>query len=485
MEENIEINDFWIKYITVPIEVFGNETLDKTDMVIFSIIHLMDKNNHCWASNEYIANILNLSKTSVSVSISKLEKQKYIIRNISKGNRRVLRINPNFVKIHSSYSLQINERITTNPNKEPQQNKDSQQENSETALSQVKGRFNSSLSAALTQVKDNNINRKEMKNLRTSSSKEEECKQFSLSESNCPLPSPRNSSRNSPHKLNRRILTKAAKLRSLSIIKRYQEVPIKELRISPPVRELLEHWSELKLYLPKEHTKAFMDGVTKLKKLLSGTLFGQQFNIDEIKASMGRFSLAALDPDFEPSKPVYKKILSKMSPSDFIENLYSVGEKSYFLKYTKEEPLPRRDIENLLADKYPTTTKQLMNLYREKVLSNSRIKFNTKEENCFIRASQMLHKFYKDNASQINYLSIPTDSEKVQYLWEALVADVGEGSTNIRKITPGWFCSDTTFHHRYPAYLTQQGVLFFEEDTDSLSSFNNRKEDIDPFGLYD
>ena len=286
-------------------------------------------------------------------------------------------------------------------------------------------------------------------------------------------------------RLNRRILTKAGKLRSLSIIKRYQEVPVKEIRVSPIIRDLLEHWLELKLYLPKEHTKLFMEGVSKLKKLLSGTLFGQQFNADQIKASMDRFALAALDPDFEPSKPAYKKILAKMSPSAFIENLYSVGEKSFFLKYTKEEPQASRDIEHLLADKYPTMTKNLINLYREKVLSNSKIKFNAKEENCFIRTSQMIHKFFKDNSSQINHYSMPSDSEKVQYLWEALLADVGEGSANIRKITPGWFCSDATFHHRYPAYLTQQGVLYFEEDTDSLSSLSSRQEDIDPFGLYD
>jgi hypothetical protein len=330
--------------------------------------------------------------------------------------------------------------------------------------------------------KKENSNKKKENN-ENFSSKEEKNRETSFSS-----PSPRNSPINTlpiSHKLNRRILTKAGKLRSLSIIKRHQEVPVKEIRVSPVIRDLLEHWLELKLYLPKENTKTFMEGVTKLKKLLSGTLFGQQFNVEQIKVSMDRFALAALDPDFEPSKPAYKKILAKMSPSAFIENLYSVGEKSFFLKYTKEEPQASRDIEHLLADKYPTMTKNLINLYREKVLSNSKIKFNAKEENCFIRTSQMIHKFFKDNSSQINHYSMPSDSEKVQYLWEALLADVGEGSANIRKITPGWFCSDATFHHRYPAYLTQQGVLYFEEDTDSLSSLSSRQEDIDPFGLYD
>jgi len=312
-------------------------------------------------------------------------------------------------------------------------------------------------------------------------SKDKKEEQFSPSERICLLSSPKDPP---PHKLNRRSLTKSKKIRSLSIIKKYQEVPIKQIRVSPPIRELLEHWVELKLYLPKENTKAFIDSVNKLRRLLSGSLFNQKFTTDEIKISMDRFALSALDMDFEPSKPAYKKILSKMTPSTFIENNYTTGEKSFFLKFMKQEPQPSRNVEKELLDNHPTITKKLINIYREKVLSNIKVEFNTKERNCFIKSSERIVKFFKDNSKQINHYAMPTNEEKAQYLWEALIADVGGGGENIRKITPGWFCSDTTFHYRYPAYLTQQGVLFFEEDTDSFYKIPTQ-ENTDPFGLYD
>jgi hypothetical protein len=222
--------------------------------------------------------------------------------------------------------------------------------------------------------------------------------------------------------------------------------------------------------LPSENTKSFSECIKKVKGLLQGTLFNQKFSVEVIKESMNKFALCAFDDSFEPSNLAYKKLLQRMTVNSFIDNPFTTGEKSYFLKYIKEDPQPARIVEKPLEDRNPHLTKKVQRIYRKNVLSDSHIEFNVKERNCFVKASQRIVEFFKENRNKISSHVTLSDDEKAQYLWEAIVADTGEGAGNIRKITPGWFCSDVTFHHRYPAYLTQQGILFFEEEFDNLYS---------------
>ena len=48
---NQETHEFWLKYITIPIEVFANKNLTKTEMFLFAIIELLDNQKGCYATS--------------------------------------------------------------------------------------------------------------------------------------------------------------------------------------------------------------------------------------------------------------------------------------------------------------------------------------------------------------------------------------------------------------------------------------------------
>jgi DNA-binding transcriptional ArsR family regulator len=442
MESNLrqenEEGFFNLKYLKFEPQLFLNKKLNLSDCLVFGIIELYDGENHCYASNSHIAMILDTTTTTVSTSISKLKEEGYIEEVSFDGRKRVLRVKCNYKDTHTQTIMNLNRRFNECLN------------------------YNNKI----LKLKDDKVSSKEETKEKQVSPLSEDCRD--------------SSSYKKVKVLNRRILTKAQQIKSAGVRQRCSITINQGVRITPPVRDILEHWIGLGLYLPKETTKDYITGVEKIKRLLSGYQFNKKFTVDDIKIAISNFSLAALDNDFEPSNLVYKKILKKTSLSSFIENSFSNGEKSMFLKYFSSPPEIKKSDEKLLQDSYPSLTKKIKDIYRAKVLSNSKIKFNIREENCFIKASQRIQEFFKENSIHLHLCSTLSDSEKVQYLWNAILADIGESVTSIRKVTPGWFCSDATFHHRYPAYLTQQGILFSEEEqTSSLYELNRelRKEE--------
>lgn len=85
-----------------PFEVMSSDDLSQTDKHVFSIISSLSNNNKgCWASNQYIANIVRVSKSSVSKSVSNLEKFNFVYSK-SKQNRdgsytRFIQIEPEYM----------------------------------------------------------------------------------------------------------------------------------------------------------------------------------------------------------------------------------------------------------------------------------------------------------------------------------------------------------------------------------------------------
>ncbi|MDO4995977.1 MAG: helix-turn-helix domain-containing protein [Bacilli bacterium] len=70
--------------------LFSDRNLSKTDIHVLGLItSLTLKNEYCYASNEYLAKYINISKRTISDSLSKLKKLKYIKIQYINNNRRI------------------------------------------------------------------------------------------------------------------------------------------------------------------------------------------------------------------------------------------------------------------------------------------------------------------------------------------------------------------------------------------------------------
>ena len=78
------------EFIMTPRILFNDRNLSKTDCSVLGlIISLTLKNGYCYASNEYLANYVKVSKRTISDSLSKIKRLKYIIVKYENNNRRI------------------------------------------------------------------------------------------------------------------------------------------------------------------------------------------------------------------------------------------------------------------------------------------------------------------------------------------------------------------------------------------------------------
>jgi hypothetical protein len=84
--------------------------------------------------------------------------------------------------------------------------------------------------------------------------------------------------------------------------------------------------------------------------------------------------------------------------------------------------------------------------------------FNDYDKSCFIKAANRTVEFFKTNRKRMNLhvMGGQTVLGFSKLVWEAVSKSVhGE----VDKLTPGWLCSDTTFHKRLPSFLYKEGVI--------------------------
>ena len=87
----MENHDFAFKGIWIPAELFLDERLSMTDKVVWAVLHALDGDGGCYASNDYIAERCQCSKRQVTQSVSKLKSAGYVWQESFDGRRRVLR----------------------------------------------------------------------------------------------------------------------------------------------------------------------------------------------------------------------------------------------------------------------------------------------------------------------------------------------------------------------------------------------------------
>lgn len=70
--------------------LFNDKNLSKTDIHVLGLISSLTlKNGYCYASNEYLANYVKVSKRTISDSLSKIKRLKYITVKYENNNRRI------------------------------------------------------------------------------------------------------------------------------------------------------------------------------------------------------------------------------------------------------------------------------------------------------------------------------------------------------------------------------------------------------------
>ncbi len=84
-------------YTATPRIILNDSNCSSTDKLILGIINSLSYNNeYCYASNSYFAKELSLGTKTISNSLSRLKKQKYIIIKYVDGKRRIY-LNPEIV----------------------------------------------------------------------------------------------------------------------------------------------------------------------------------------------------------------------------------------------------------------------------------------------------------------------------------------------------------------------------------------------------
>lgn len=417
--EELEENKFCLKYIKMEPELFLNEKINKTDCLVFCLIELLDGKNHCYAGNSYIANFLNMTTTTVSMSIKRLKEEGYIEELGFDGRKRTLAIKLDYKSRHNQIISELNSRT-----------EDDLTHNTNTENKEVKNvsPYGETCAVAQSSLHDKSLSGKRKK-----------------------IPLQKSLPTSSPESV-KESLSKTPT--SLSGHKSKKET--QPLSIPKNVQEIFDYWIEMGLqHLPSIGTKNYNDCIQKTKGLLNGSVFDTKFSMEQIKKSIMHFSLAALDREFEPVNLITKKRFSKTTIGDFIYNPFRTnGNSSLFKKYLdapKENPTGE-----IIKDKHPQITNALKTFYRKEVVGGAKIHFTQKDENCFRSGAIQLKEFVQNNIKRFNPYVVPHESNLAEWLCEAIKADCRE---DMSIVSPAWFASGTTFNRRLPAYLYRQALI--------------------------
>ena len=106
------------QYFNISIEILGNKSLNRTDILLFCLIELLDKDKGCSANNNYFAKVLDMPETYINTCINKLVEFKYLNNLGFDKGKRIIKINPLYRKIYSDIYKEINYKFKNIPKNE-------------------------------------------------------------------------------------------------------------------------------------------------------------------------------------------------------------------------------------------------------------------------------------------------------------------------------------------------------------------------------
>tara|TARA_R100001163_G_C5066916_1_gene205631 strand:+ start:2096 stop:2746 length:651 start_codon:yes stop_codon:yes gene_type:complete len=78
--------------VWIPKNIYLNKNLSWSEKILLVEIESLDNEDGCFASNDYFADFLGVTKTTVSISISKLKKLNFVKQVSFDGRKRVLKV---------------------------------------------------------------------------------------------------------------------------------------------------------------------------------------------------------------------------------------------------------------------------------------------------------------------------------------------------------------------------------------------------------
>ncbi len=119
MERDIERDIDTFINLVIPTSLLGDSRLTFLErLLLMDIVSLCKKKGYCWATNEYFKNLFNVSKQTISKSISSLSKYGYIILKYDKkeknNSKRVIRLSEVLKNQISSIKNNLNTSIQEN-----------------------------------------------------------------------------------------------------------------------------------------------------------------------------------------------------------------------------------------------------------------------------------------------------------------------------------------------------------------------------------
>lgn len=392
-------NHPWPKGLWIPGEVLYNTELSYMEKHLFCWIQMLDNDGGCFASNEYLASLLDIKNPiSISQAVSRLKDLGYIHQTSFDGRKRVLKIDPEYISKYRQTLLNHKRRVYLKVNENNIRGYKKEETTAKAVVTEPDGSVN------------NDASKKKTKPIQWRQGVHEPYVPAWLEE----ILSIWNGSGLHPH------TNRKAKYFKESVL------AMKELRLG----------------------RFFNDAEVFYQ-------YKRKFTQEEILASVRNFALAAVNPDYEPTSLNYKKRLRKTYIKDFLYDPFAKGEKSLFLKYLEQRPRLAKDSVKPIKDDNPKVTQAIRTAYIEVVLGglgpNGR-GFGQQVENKFIQASSKLINFFRSNKRRINPIYVRTTKDQAALLVDSLV-DKWEN------VEPGNLCSDNTFNKILPAYLVKQRVM--------------------------
>jgi len=450
MTTNNDCERVWMKFYLVPSELVDDPEVDSSQYGIWAIVYALDWLEGCFVSNKVIANTLHLSEGTIVNGITNLVRLGYLTREQDSVTKvRTLRLTN---KIKFSYEKGSGASKNAPP-----------------SIHKWTGVHSQMDRLPFTNGHINNIEKKPSKK---NSSQREECtvceadrlplrEEIKIRETTETVPLlKRRTPAPSIHDLPVRERMLSANTDNLA--PKPKQAPL--LNVPASVQQVISAWETRGFIRHNPSTKTFREAVARIKKLLRGTFFdsyaqyrvwhGRKFSIEEIIRSVDNLHLAAHNADYEPGGN-YKQHLAKMSLSGFFFNDFSTnGEKSLFIKYL-ERPALLASTQKTIEDPNPSVTTYLKNWYSREVRGGFTAAFSAGDETAFRHATGRLIKFLSENRAHLNLMWQGTPLiQLAELLCEALKKSV---DGRVERLTPGWFCSDTTFSSRLPSYLNSQG----------------------------
>lgn len=421
-----ENHKFKLKNVNMDYALAKAHNLNLTDIAVLNTITLLDNKDHCFASNGYLADVLEVSERTVSASINKLIEEGIISVVNFDGRKRTVK---------SNYRSVLQNRL---------------EESCEAGSQESSSQHRESLPEIYTNIYV------------------QEDKEKKIKENNCADES-------------------AHPFPSLFSSEKDKKEVIKHCFIPKKLQPIFDYWERKPndLQKHKRNTKVLKESISRLESLMEGTLLPREdypewhdhkFTEEEIKQSIDNFALAAHDHNYDPQNDSVKKYMRKMYIDRFLWNPDAKKwEKSLFIKYLKK---PRcLNVE----DTSPNLTKKIKRWYVANVLGGIEPEFSAEDMNCFKYASQRLSDFYKKHKHKFALGMNDSLMDFVDDLCDAIRKDVDD---NFTKVTPKWFCSDYTFNKRLPTYLYDQAAIR-DEYYEDFGIKNNDDGNWTPPSIYD